>query len=100
MEGADSAFFYTARSFGLSKTIISLVEQPQLEWNGRSAYMLAKLEERKTDLYIGDLVWMLVKTKYDVSKAPTPTEYEFKLKKNDTRTAKQIKDSIMKKLGA
>ena len=79
--------------------MISLVEQPHLDWMGRRAYLFAKLEERKTDLYIGDLIWMLVKTKYDLS-TPTPTEYEFKPKKKDTRTAGQIKDTILKKLGA
>ena len=100
MEGADTAFFYTARSFSLSKTIITLVEQPQLEWNGRIAYLGAKLEERRTDLYIGDLVYLLARTKYDLSGKPTPTEYEFKTRRKDERSAQQIKDAIVKKLGA
>ena len=82
----------------MNKTVISLVEQPHLEWKGRIAYLSAKLEERKTELYIGDLVYLLVKSKYDVGSAPCPTDYEFKQVRRDTRSTEQIKNSILQKL--
>jgi len=98
MEGTDSAFFYTARAFGVNKTVISLTEYPLLDWKGRNAYMAAKLEERRTELYIGDLLWLLTKTKYELQ-SPSPTELELKPKRIDKRSAKEIKDGLLKRLG-
>lgn len=98
MEGTDSAFFYTARTFGVNKTVICLAENPFLDWKGRQAYMAAKFEERRTNLYIGDLIWLIAKTKYDIS-SPSPSEVELKRHNADRRSAKEITEALLKKLG-
>ena len=59
--------------------------------------MTAKFEERRTELYIGDLLWMVANHYYEL-RTPTPTEYEMKLKKIDSRSAEQIKGDILRKL--
>lgn len=59
--------------------------------------MAAKFEERRTELYIGDLLWMVANHYYDL-KTPTPTEYEFGLRKQDRRSAEQIKTDLLNRL--
>lgn len=59
--------------------------------------MTAKFEERRTELYIGDLLWMVANHYYALN-APTPTEYELKLKNRDSRSAEQIKNDILRRL--
>ena len=59
--------------------------------------MTAKFEERRTELYIGDLLWMVANHYYELQ-MPTPTEYEFKTKKTDKRSAEQIKSDILRRL--
>lgn len=97
MERADSAFFYTARHFGLNRVIISLVEHDQLDWSGRVAYIGAKAEQRRTELYAMDLVWLMAKMHYN--NLPQPSEVENENRKDDRRSAEQIKKDLLKKLG-
>ena len=97
MEGTDPAFFYTARTFGLNNTVICLTEQTHLEWKGRMAYMAAKFEKRRTELYAMDLVWMIARRYYDIQ-TPQPTRYELDYKPADRRTSAQIKQDLLKKL--
>ena len=97
MEGTDSAFFYTARTFGVNRIIISLTEQTHLDWRGRVAYIAAKIEQRKTELYAMDLLWMLVKTKYEIT-FPSPSEMELNPKKADRRSSKEIMASLTERL--
>ena len=59
--------------------------------------MTAKFEERRTELYIGDLLWMVANHYYELN-TPTPTEYELKLKNRDNRSAEQIKSDILRQL--
>lgn len=59
--------------------------------------MTAKFEERRTELYIGDLLWMIANHYYEL-KAPTPTEYELKLAKKDNRNAEKIKSDLLRRL--
>ena len=98
MEGTDPAFFYTARTFGVNNTIISLTEQTHLDWVGRIAYMSAKAEKRRTELYAMDLVWLLAKKHYDIQ-TEQPSVCELGNSKRDRRTAEQIKKDLLKKLG-
>ena len=97
MERTDSAFFYTARAFGLNNVVICLTEQTHLDWHGRVAYMTAKFEKRRTELYAMDLVWMLAKRYYDIQ-TPEPTRYELEHKPVDRRSAEQIKQDVLKKV--
>ena len=60
-------------------------------------YLGAKFEERRTELYAMDLLWLLARTKYDIH-TPQPTEYELNNKKVDKRNGKQIVNDLMKKL--
>ena len=98
MEGADSAFFYTARAFGISPTVICLTEQTHLDWRGRIAYIGAKMERRKTELYAMDLVWMLARKYYDIQ-MPQPTKYELDHTPADKRSGAQIAQDLLKKIG-
>ena len=97
MERTDSAFFYTARHFGLNRVIISLVEHDQLDWNGRIAYIGAKAEQRRTEVYAMDLVWLIAKRYY--TGLPQPSEVDDGNRKEDRRSAEQIKKDLLKKLG-
>ena len=101
MEGANCAFFYSARCFTLNTTVISLVEQPGLDWRGRIEYLRAKTERRKLDLYAMDLVWLLTKAemvRYGTFEFPMPTDMEWGELRKDTRSAEQIKRDLIKKL--
>lgn len=100
MARADTAFFYTARAYGITQTVICLTEQTHLDrWDGRTAYIRAKSEQRKTDLYAMDLIWMIARKYYDIS-APNPTKYELDHRLIDTRTAAEIKRDMLKKVQA
>jgi len=100
MEGPDPAFFLAARHFGINHVVICLTEQPHLEWNGRVAYMFAKMERRRTELYAMDLIWAIAKSLQDVQ-LPPPTSYELKDRhtpQRDERSAEQIKQDLLRKL--
>ena len=99
MAGADCAFFYTARSIGINKTVVSLATYPALDWRGRQAVLVAEAEQEALRLYGMDLLWMLVKAKYQ-GDFPQPS----KLVKHETKpkgpqTAEEIKQYIIDKLG-
>lgn len=96
MEGTDSAFFYAVRAYGLSPTVICLTEQTHLDWRGRMAYLSAKAELRRTELYTMDMVWLLAKKYYEIS-SPQPSKLETEHKPVDRRNASQIKDDMLKK---
>ena len=98
MAGANPAFFYTARCFGVNPVVICLTEQTHLEWHGRIAYLTAVMERRKTDLYGMDLIWAIAKTLQKVE-LPPPTMFELDHRPKDTRSAEQIKRDLLKKAG-
>ena len=79
-------------------TVISLVEQPTLEWIGRINYLAAKNEERQIDLYGMDLLWSIARRNYQ-SDIPMPSEIWNEKHKTDRRSGKQIVDDLLKKLG-
>ena len=59
--------------------------------------MGAKAEQRRTELYAMDLVWLIAKRNYD--NLPQPSEIDNEHRKNDTRSADKIKKDLLKKLG-
>jgi hypothetical protein len=102
MEGTADAFFFQAGAFGLSDVVLTLVEQPHLDWDGRGEYLRARLEKRAVDLYASDMIWMLAKAylmrhgcDFDV---PSPSSREYKKEEKDSRSAQEIKDQLLKKL--
>lgn len=97
MEGTDSAFFYTARRFGLNNVVLCLTETSLDSWEARVPYLSAKAEKRRLDMYQMDLLWLLVKRHYD--NLPKPSDIEYESVVRDMRTAKQIQEDIIKKLG-
>ena len=97
MERAGGAFFLAARRHDLNRVVISLVEQPQLTWPGRIAYVRAKEEQRRTELYAMDLVWLLAKARYQNFDKPTPSEIE-RREPVDTRSAQEIQNDLLKRL--
>ena len=98
MAGADCAFFYTARSVGINRTVVSLATHPQLDWRGRQAVLVAEAEQEALRLYGMDMLWMLVRTKYE-GEFPQPS----KLVKHETKpkgpqTKKEIINYILGRL--
>lgn len=77
--------------------MISMVEHPELEWNGRFSYLAAKAEQKKTEVYAWDLIWLLAKVHYDGLKQPSDVYY--KQATVDRRSGKQIADDLIKGLG-
>ena len=72
--------------------IISLVDHPELEWQGRIAYLLARNEEKHVDLYAMDLIWAVASRYLQGARRPSEIWWG---EKQDKRTAKQIiKDTI------
>ena len=72
------------------------MEHPQLDWNGRVAYLLAREESRQVEIYAMDLLWAIAKDKLVEPKMPSEIWYE---KKDDTRSAKEILTDIMDGIG-
>ena len=60
MANTDCPFFYTARSIGVNKVVVSLATYPALEWRGRQAVLVAEAEQEALRLYAMDMLWMLV----------------------------------------
>ena len=75
-----------------------MVEHPELQWTGRVNYLRAKDEAKQIDLYTADLLWKLVKVHYD-GDFPMPSEIWNNRNKIDRRSAKQIIDDLLDKLG-
>jgi len=102
VEGANRAFFYTARRFGINDTVISLTQYPQLDWDGRSEYLRAVTNKRRVDLYAMDLVCIIARglsARWGGSfQGELPSAIEYEVKKQDTRTAEQIQQGILKRL--
>ena len=96
MEKPACPFFYTARSFGINIVVLSFVDAPFLDWNGRVAYIAARNERERWMIYAADLMWVAVKDRY--SELPMPSEIAYP-KKKDTRTAKQIMNDLINNLG-
>ena len=59
--------------------------------------MMAKVEKRRLELYQMDLIWLLAKKYYNG--LPQPSEIEYEKHTKDTRSAKQIQQDILKRLG-
>lgn len=66
-------------------------------WAGRLAYLSAKEEQKRVELYEADLLWLMVSRYYE--DLPRPSTVYHKNVKVDKRTAKQIQNDILKKLG-
>lgn len=102
MEGADTAFFSASRRYGLSDTVISLVEHADLDWRGRFEYLLAVANKRRTDLYAMDLICLIARglsAKWGGTFNGTfPSDLEYDIKTQDNRSAKQIAQGILKRL--
>ena len=58
---------------------------------------MAKSERRRTELYAMDLLYLLVKTKYDIS-TEMPSKCEGANKPKDRRSADEIKKDLLKRL--
>lgn len=78
--------------------MISLVEHPDLDWNGRANYLQAKNHVRQTELYAMDLVWSLAKSRFN-SDIPMPSEVWSNKNKIDRRSGKEIVNDLLNKLG-
>lgn len=74
-----------------------MVEHPELGWDGRTSYLIAKNEEKRVELYAMDLLWGIAKTHYDG--LPMPSEIWLNKDKIDRRSGKQIIDDLIKELG-
>lgn len=60
----------------------------------------ARDKERAVNLYAMDLVWMLVKSKYETEiKMPTEKYIEYGKKKPKEKTAQEIYEDVLKGLG-
>ena len=79
-------------------TVISLVEHPELDWNGRINYLAAQNEVRQVEMYTADLVWAIAKQNYS-SDIPMPSEVWNNRNKIDRRSGKQIITDLISKLG-
>lgn len=79
-------------------TVLSLVEHPHLDWNGRLNYLAAQNEVRQIELYSMDLVWSLAKRNYS-GDIPMPSEIWNNRNKIDRRSGKQIVNDLISKLG-
>ena len=77
--------------------MISMVEHPELAWSGRYAYLAAKAEQKQTEVYAWDLVWLLAKVHYDG--LTQPSDIYYKKHKVDRRSGKQIAKDLIKGLG-
>lgn len=74
------------------------MEHPTLEWIARLNYLAAKYEAKRFDVYGMDLLWKIVKTKYE-GDIPMPSEVFENKNKVDRRSAKQIIDDTLSKFG-
>lgn len=78
--------------------IICITEAPHLEtWESRWPYLTAKSEQKELELYQMDLLWLLAKRRY--GNLPQPSKLADDRRTKDTRTAKQIKEDLLRKLG-
>ena len=73
-----------------------LAEKPTLGWEGTIAYLSAKSKRTQLELYAMDLLWLVARVHYE-NLPQQPSEYYNE--KKDKRTAKQIKDSLIERLG-
>lgn len=82
----------------MNEVVITLAENPTLDWSGRYSLLRAKADRRRTEIYAMDLLW-LVANKYYNGLPPKPSEIESgERAPKDTRSAKQIKDDLIKRL--
>ena len=73
------------------------MEHPELDWDGRANYLIARMEERRLEVYAMDLVWGIARRYYD--DLPKPSEiWTNKEDKADHRSGDQIIDDLIKKL--
>ena len=77
---------------------MSLVNYPNLDWMGRQAVLVAEAEEEALRLYGMDMLWMLVKAKYN-GDFPQPSKFVKRgYKKKPLQSAEEIKQYILDKL--
>lgn len=63
------------------------------------AYLYAKFEKRRTDLYAMDLIWAIARNIAGISdEARCPTDIEQNHKPKDTRSAAEIRRDIIRKV--
>ena len=70
---------------------------PLLDWAGRNAYLLAKGEEKEIELYGLDLIWLLVKTRYNGLTQPSDIYHKKKIV--DNRSGKEIAEDVLRGMG-
>ena len=69
-----------------------------MEWPARFAYLAARQDNKRIEMYCWDLVWKLVTAHFD-GDIPMPSEINGIKKQKDTRTAKQIFEDVINGLG-
>lgn len=75
-----------------------LVNYPNLDWMGRQAVLVAEAEEEALRLYEMDMLWMLVKAKYN-GDFPQPSKFVKRgYQKKAPETAEEIKQHILDRL--
>ena len=95
MANTDCPFFYTARSIGVNKVVVSLATYPALEWRGRQAVLVAEAEQEALRLYAMDMLWMLVKREYQ-GDFPQPSKLiKHETKPKGPQTAEEIINHII-----
>ena len=94
MADTDCAFFYTARSIGINKTILNLANYPLLDWHGRQAVLAAETERESIRMYGMDLLWMLVRTKYE-GEFPQPSTLT-QQKRKDKKPKEEAEETIQR----
>jgi hypothetical protein len=66
-------------------------------WAGRTTYLAAMHERKMMELYCADLVWLIAKKDY--RNLRQPSDVYNNQQRTDTRSAKQIVDGLLKRLG-
>ena len=76
---------------------MSLATYPNLDWRGRQAVLVAEAEHEALRLYEMDLIWMLVKAKYD-GEFPQPSKFVKRgYKKKEPQSAGEIRQYVLDK---
>lgn len=96
MGRAAKRFFFTSRRYGINKVVLCLTETRLADWKARKSYLEAKDEQEDLYLYGLDMLWLLTVSRYPDAELPQPSKMH---QKQDTRTAEQIKQHILSRLG-
>lgn len=84
----------------MNRILVSLAKYPDLGWVARQAVLVAEAEQESLRLYEMDLLWMLVRAKYN-GDFPQPSKLVKRgYKEKGPETAEEIKNYIISKLDA